>query len=292
MNVLVAESDLGKSIAAKAAGEGKSIKDFMKGRRDQYMLNPFDIVIEDGFNARDVNSPAVQQHIDELALSIKADGLLRPLKVRMKGNRPVLIDGECRLRATIRAIEVYEAEIVAIPVLLTDKTMTDAEATLALVAENSGLPLNALEKAVVFKRLQTYGWQLGEIAERACCSAVRVSQLIELAGVPEAVKEMIRNDEIAPTLAWSIAKENDFDEKATIRCIQTALKEAKRSGRTRVTARHVGTRQSFKMNITSILSGAIDVCADTEENGDEIVLVTFTREQFDALQGIAKLKLL
>jgi ParB/RepB/Spo0J family partition protein len=292
MSTLVAESDLAKSIASKAQGTGKSIKDFMKGRRDQYMLNPFDIVIEDGFNARDINSAKSQEHIDGLAKSITAIGLQRPLKVRMKNGRPVLIDGECRLRGTIRAIEVYGAEIVAVPVALTDKTMSDAEATLSLVVENSGEPLNALEKSVVYKRLQTYGWSLQDIAERAGCSAVRVSQLIELAGVPDEVKEMIRNDEIAPTLAWSIAKENDFDAKATIRCIKTALKEAKRSGRNRVTARHVGSRQSFKATLTGILSSAVDVCADEEENGQEIVLVTFTREQFDMLQGLTKLNLL
>jgi hypothetical protein len=29
----------------------------------------------------------------------------------MKGNRPVLLDGECRLRAVKRAIEIYGAEI-------------------------------------------------------------------------------------------------------------------------------------------------------------------------------------
>jgi ParB family transcriptional regulator, chromosome partitioning protein len=290
MPVLEAESPLAKSIAANAKVDGTSIKDYMKGRRDVYMLNPFDIEIEPGFNARDVTRPEVQEHIDNLAKSIKEIGLQRPLKVRMKNNKPKLIDGECRLRATIRAIEVYEAEIVAIPVTTTDKTMTDAEATLALVVENSGLDLNALEKSVVFKRLVAFGWSLNEIAERAGLSAVRVSQLIELAAVPDSVKEMIRNDEIAPTLAWSIAKENDFDEKATLRCIKAAMKEARRSGRNKVTARHVGGRVSFKSSITSILSSA-EVFADSED-GEDIVMVTFTRDQFDNLQKLAKINLL
>lgn len=289
MSVLEAESPLAKSIAAKAQGQGKSIKDFMKGRRDTYMLNPFDIVIEQGFNARDINSTAALEHIDGLAQSIKAIGLQRALKVRMKNGSPVLIDGECRLRATILAIETYGAEIVAVPVTLTDKTMSDADATLSLVVENSGLALNSLEKSVVFKRLQTYGWSLGDIAQRAGCTAARIGQLIELAGVSDSVKTMIRDDEISPTLAWSIAKENDFDEKATLKCIKSALKEAKRSGRSRVTARHVGSRPSFKASMISILGSAADVCEDTE---DDMVLVTFTRDQFDELQRLTKLSLI
>lgn len=292
MPVMVAESPLAQSIASNAKGTGKSIKDFSTSRRDTYMLNPFDIIIEEDFNARDITAPKVQEHIDNLAKSIKAIGLQRPLKVRMKNGKPILIDGECRLRAVIRAIEVYDAEIIAVEVKTTDRTMSDAEATLSLVVENSGLELNALEKSVVFKRLASYGWNHNEIAERAGCSAVRVGQLIELAAVPESVKEMIRNDEIAPTLAWSIAKENDFDEKATIRCINKALKEARRSGRNRVTARHVGGRVSFKSSVCSILSSAIDVCADEEENGDEIVLLTLTRAKFEELQGLTKLNLL
>jgi ParB/RepB/Spo0J family partition protein len=293
MPVLEAETTLSKNIAATAQGTGNSIKDYMKGRRDIYMLNPFDIEIEPGFNARDISRPEVQEHIDNLAKSIKEIGLQRSLKVRMKNGKPRLIDGECRLRATLRAIEVYGAEIVAVPVTTTDKTMTDAEATLALVVENSGLDLNALEKSVVFKRLQTYGWSLNDIADRAMLSAVRVSQLIELAGVPEAVKDMIRSDEIAPTLAWSIAKENDFDEEATIRCIKAAMSEAQRSGRKKVTARHVGgSRISFKSSITSIFGSAIDVCEDTEEDGSDIVLVTFTRDQFNDLQRLTKVSLI
>jgi ParB/RepB/Spo0J family partition protein len=289
MPVLEATTPLAQSIAQRAKkGGSKSIKELMQGRSDNYKLNPFDIVIEPGFNARDVNSPKVQEHIDGLAKSISAIGLQRALKVRMKSGTAFLVDGECRLRAVIRAIEVYGAEIRTVEVKLADKTMSDAEATLSLVVDNSGLDLNALEKAAVFKRLDSYGWTLNEIAERAGLSSVRVSQLIELAAVPESIKDMIRSDEIAPTLAWSISKENNFDEADTMRCIKTALAEAKGQGRKRVTARHVaGTRTSIKQTVTSILRECTP-----EDCGEDGIVLAFTRDQFDALQQALKLNLL
>ena len=287
MPVMEAESPLAKNIAAGAKGTGKSIKDYMKGRRDVYMVNPFDIEIEDGFNARDVTSPKVVEHIDNLAISIKEIGLQRPLKVRMKKGRPILIDGECRLRATIRAIEVYDAEIVAVPVTTTDKTMSDAEATLALVVENSGLDLNALEKSLVFKRLASYGWSTNDIAARAGLSSVRVIQMLELAAVPESLKEMIRRDEIAPTLAWSLAKDNDFDEKTTMQCVKAALKQARNAGRNKVTARHVGgSRVSFKASVLNIFAGGM-----IEDVGEDGIVIAFTREEAEQLAQLKVISL-
>lgn len=284
MPVLEAESTLAQSIQSNAKGEAQSIKDIMLGRSDVYKLNPFDIVIEPGFNARDVNSPGTLEHIDGLAKSIANFGLQRPLKVRMKGNRPVLRDGECRLRAVKRAIEVYGAEIRTVDCLLASKGMSDADDILSLVVENSGRDLNALEKSDVFKRLMSHGWSLNEIADRSGLSTVRVTQLIELAAVPEAVKVMIRNDEIAPTLAWQVAKEEGFDSERTLERITNARETAVKTGKKRVTARFAkGTKTSFRTSLADCLDGC--VVEDMEDDG---FVVIFTREKFEALRELSK----
>lgn len=292
MPALEAQSPLAKEIAALKSGDAKSIKDLMKGRADVYKLNPFDIQIEPGFNARDVTSPKVQEHIESLAQSIASIGLQKPIKVQMRNGRAKLIDGECRLRAVIRAIEVHGAEIRTVDAILANKTLSDAEATLALVVDNGGLDLNALEKAQAFKRLDAFGWSRKEIAERAGYTEARVGQLIELAGVPDELKTMIKNDEISSTLAWSIAKENDFDAEATMSCVKAALAEAQSKGRVKVTARSVaGTRTSIKSTVSSILKSA-DICEDEEEDGDGMVIVSFRRDDWNTLQQALKLNLI
>lgn len=292
MPALEAQTPLAKEIASLKSGSSKTIKELMKGRADVYKLNPFDIQIEPGFNARDVSSPKVQEHIDCLALSIANIGLQRPIKVQMRNGKAKLIDGECRLRAVIRAIEVHGAEIRTVDAILANKTLSDAEATLALVVDNGGLDLNALEKAQAFKRLDAFGWSRKEIAEKSGYTEARVGQLIELAGVPDDLKAMIKGDEISSTLAWSIAKENDFDAEATMTCVKAALAEAQSKGRVKVTARSVaGSRMSIKSTVSTILRAA-DVAEDTEEDGTGMVIVSFARADWDTLQQALKLNLL
>ena len=293
MPALAAKTPLAKEIASLAStGETNTIKQIMKGRSDVYKINPFNIEIEEGFNERDVTQPKVQAHIDGLAKSIAAIGLQKPIKVKMTKGKAKLIDGECRLRAVIRAIEVYDAEIRTVDAILAPKTMSDAEATLSLVVDNSGLDLNPLEKANVFKRLDAYGWSRKEIADRVGLTEARITQLIELAAVPEPLKEMIKREEIAPTLAWHIAKENDFDADATMEAVDAATAEAKSKGRQKVTARSVaGTRTSIKSTLASSLSAA-DICEDSEEDGEELVIVSFKRGDWDNLQKSLKLNLI
>lgn len=284
MPVLEAESPLAQTIQSLAKGEATSIKDISQGRSDVHKLNPFDIAIEPGFNARDVNAPGTLEHIDGLAQSIASIGLQRPLKVRMKGGRPVLLDGECRLRAVKRAIDVYDAEIRTVDCILASKGVSDADAVLSLIVDNGGRDLNALEKADVCKRLTNYGWSINDIAVKTGLSSVRVIQLVETAAIPEAVKEMIRNDEIAPTLAWQVAKEEDFDAERTMARILNAATVAKDSGKKRVTARFAkATKPSFRTSLADCLYGC--VVEDMEDDG---FVVVFTREKFEALKALSK----
>ena len=104
--MIEATTPLGKQIAARAEGRTGGIREIAEGRSDVHRVNPFLIKIEPGFNAREIDAPSTQEHIDELAQSIAKIGVQRPLKVRNKGGEMLLKDGECRLRATIRAIEV------------------------------------------------------------------------------------------------------------------------------------------------------------------------------------------
>lgn len=288
MPALAPKTDLSKSIASMAVKQSTTIKGLMKGRSDIYKVNPFDIQIEKGFNERNVDAPAVQAHIDNLARSIASIGLQKPLRVRMKGGQAKLLDGECRLRGVIRAIEVYGAEIRTVEVMLASKTMSDAEATLALVVDNSGLELNPLEKSGVFKRLMAYGWSTKEIADGVGCTPSRVTQLIELAAVPDEMKDMIRNGEIAPTLAWSIAKDNDFDSEATMKCVKDGLAEAKSVGQVKVTARNITTPRVSAKSVVSAIFQSADICEDVE---DEMVVVSFTRSDWDALEKALKLNI-
>jgi hypothetical protein len=115
------ESELAKEIAARAKGKTGGIKSIAEGRSDVFQINPYLIEVEEGFNARSFDSPDVRAHIDGLATSIKENGVRNPLRIRKKGDKFTLVDGECRLRATFLAIESYGAEIRSVPVRIQDR---------------------------------------------------------------------------------------------------------------------------------------------------------------------------
>lgn len=286
---VTATSPLAKSIAAMA-GEGSTIKEISKGRTDLYKMNPFNIVVEEGFNPRTFGSEAKKESIDSLAKSIAAVGVKRPLKVRMENSIPYLVDGERRLRAVMRAIDVYGAEIRTVKVELAERGMTKAEATLETILQNDGEPLTALEKATAFKRLRNFGWSDKEIADSVGMTAARIGQLIELTLLPTEVHVMVENDEISPTLAWEIARTFDFEEGATLEAINAAKVTAEANGKKKVTPKSVsGTRTSFK---DTVLSAFKDVKAEAinEEDEDDVVLV-MTRAQFDVIAPLLKIEL-
>ncbi len=268
-------TDLGKKIAARAEGKTGGIKNISEGRSDIFRINPKLIEVEDGFNARDFDSPTVIEHIDNLARSIAQVNVKRPLKVRNVGGKYVLTDGECRLRATWRAIEVYNAEIVTIPVMLADRHESAADATLGLIIENSGMELTPLGKADVVKRLKVFGWSEAEIADKAGMSRARVTQLLEMVGLSEDIKALIRNETISPTLALDVARANDFDEAKTLEDIRSGQEKVAAKGKTRVTKRAVtgaAGAVSVKAKVAELI-GTADVVRDEEDN---MIVASFT----------------
>ena len=284
-------SDLGKTIAAMAS-DGQTIKELSKGRTDLYQLNPFNIQVEEGFNTRGFESERAQEKLESLAESIATVGVKRPLLVRMVNNVPVLVDGERRLRATMIAIDKFGAEIRSVPVQLAARGMTSAQATLQIAIQNDGEPLNALERAMVFERLRNYGWSDKEIGSSVGLTPLRVSQLIDLVNLPPQVQGMIRNEEISATLASDIARQNNFDEEATLKAVQAAQDKAQATGRKRVTARSVEGRVSFKKEVVSAFSDATVEVVEQDEGSDlDEVMIVMSRAEFDRIAPLMKLSL-
>ena len=86
------------------------------------------------------------EHIEELAKSIQAEGLIQPVVVRVKGNGYELIAGERRLRA----FQSLEKKVIPVRVI----EATDASsATLALVENLQRENLNPIDEAMGYASL-------------------------------------------------------------------------------------------------------------------------------------------
>jgi ParB/RepB/Spo0J family partition protein len=272
--------ELFNTIKAQAA-EGTSLKTLAVGRSDMFRINPFNLHIRDGWNSRE-ESVENAEHIDNLAQSIAEMGVLEPLTCYLDDGKLYITDGHCRLKATYRAIEVYGAEIVSIPVKTEPKGSSEADRLLSQIVRNSGKPLSQLELGSVCKRLQGYGWTVEQIAKKASISLARVGQLLQLHAAPEAIKERINAGEVSATLALNVVRSNS--DKDAVAIIDNAVEKAKSNGKSKATAKDTGS-----VSIRKLMTETFDNAHIDDGDGfDDRVQVLIRREDWEKI--VAELK--
>jgi ParB family chromosome partitioning protein len=123
--------------------------------------------------------------IDELAASIRNQGIIQPLVVRPRGDNFELIAGERRWRAALKA------GLTRVPIVVRDAN--DHEALqLALVENLQREDLNPIEEANGYRRLQEeFHWSQEEMAERVGKSRPAIANSIRLLGLPAEVQQEV-----------------------------------------------------------------------------------------------------
>lgn len=118
--------------------------------------------------------------IEELAVSIKARGLLQPILVRPKGGDDYeIVAGERRWRAA------QKAKLHNVPVII--RELTDEEtAEIALIENVQRVDLSPVEEAAAYHRLASaYGRTQEEIAKAVGKSRSHVANIMRLTNLPE-----------------------------------------------------------------------------------------------------------
>lgn len=123
--------------------------------------------------------------IDELAASVRDQGIIQPLIVRTIGNGYELIAGERRLRAAIKA------GLREVPVVV--RQAGDGEALqLALIENLQREDLNPMEEASAYQRLQAeFGWSQEEIANKVGKSRPAVANSLRLLQLPKELQQEV-----------------------------------------------------------------------------------------------------
>ena len=116
--------------------------------------------------------------IEELAASIRNQGIIQPLVVRPKDDAYELIAGERRWRAAMKA------GLSEVPVVI--REANDQEALqLALVENLQREDLNPIEEASGYRRLQEeFHWSQEEMAEKVGKSRPAIANAMRLLGLP------------------------------------------------------------------------------------------------------------
>jgi ParB family chromosome partitioning protein len=123
--------------------------------------------------------------LDDLALSITANGIVQPIVVRQKGGRYQIIAGERRWRAAQRA------GLRRVPVLVKD-IPDEKLLELALVENIQRQELNPIEEAKAYRKLiDTVGLTQEQVSERVGKERTLISTTMRLLKLPNDVQRHI-----------------------------------------------------------------------------------------------------
>lgn len=256
-----------------------------QGRSDVYKVDPRKIKIKQNWNSRDFSDPANIEHVDNLAQSIAAKGVLEALTVFFEDGQAYVSDGECRLRGAMRAIEHYKAPLTTIPVKSEDRYANEADRLANQYTRNTGKPFSAIELSNHFKRLLGLGWTASDIAKKIGISAARVSQVLGLQTLPEPVKAMVTQGQVAASTAVALVKEvgGTQAEKQLSQGWATAQAE----GKDKVLPKHIpamATALEPKEQLKTALRYVLDT-SDVKNEGGEVT-IRMSEADYDKLNSM------
>ena len=156
--------------------------------KEQLSRLPVDLIQRGKYQPRREIEPEALQ---ELADSIKAQGVMQPIIVRpLNAGRYEIIAGERRWRAS------QLAGLDEIPAIIRD--VSDETATaMALIENIQRENLNAMEEAVALQRLQDeFQLTQQQVAEAVGKSRATVANLIRLNGLNEDIKSMLTHRQL------------------------------------------------------------------------------------------------
>lgn len=151
-------------------------------------------------NPRQPRSTMDQEQLEELAASIRKNGILHPLIVTPaeESGKYTLIAGERRLLAA------KMADLDTVPVLVREASEQE-RLELALIENVQRSDLTPLEAAEAYRQLaDDFNLSHEEIAQRLGKSRVSITNTLRLLNLPENVRNALANDEITEGHARAI----------------------------------------------------------------------------------------
>ena len=191
----------GTRMAAKKRGLGRGLDALLGGsspaklqeeavqadRRELQQI-PLDLMQRGKYQPRRDMDP---QALEELAQSIKAQGVMQPIVVRPIANgRYEIIAGERRWRAS------QQAGLEKIPALVRD-VPDEAAIAMALIENIQREDLNPIEEAAALQRLQQeFQLTQQQVAEAVGKSRATITNLLRLIGLPEEIKTLLSHGDL------------------------------------------------------------------------------------------------
>ena len=145
--------------------------------------------------------------LEELAQSIRINGVIQPIIVRRKGDKYQIVAGERRWRAS------QKAGLQKIPAVIKD-IGDEKLLELALIENIQRQELNAIEEARAYKNLiETIGLTQEMIAERVGKNRTVVTTFLRLLKLPDDIQRLVENEQITAGHARALLMADNADSQ-------------------------------------------------------------------------------
>lgn len=284
----VAEPAPGNTQAATPAETAESAPASDSGNataKSELQNMPIDLIRPGEYQPRRDMHP---EALEELAASIKAQGVMQPIVVRSVGmGQYEIIAGERRWRAS------QQAGLDTIPVLIKD-VPDDAAIAMALIENIQREDLNAMEEATALARLQSeFDLTHQEIADAVGKSRSAVSNLLRLMQLQFDVRTLLERGDLElghakALLALDGATQSETARKVVAQGLSVRQTEALvrkiQQGPTTKKAKGGKTNDTIRLEQQLGEKVGLPVAIDHKANGKGSV--TFTYNTLDELQGL------
>jgi ParB family chromosome partitioning protein len=181
---------LGRGLDALLGGTSIAAmqEEAAQGEHRELHYLPLDLIQRGKYQPRRDMDPAA---LEELAQSIKAQGVMQPIVVRaVDGGRYEIIAGERRWRAS------QQAGVEKIPAMVREVS-DEAAVAMALIENIQREDLNPIEEAFALQRLQQeFQLTQQQVAEAVGKSRVSVTNLLRLIALPEEIKTLLAHGDL------------------------------------------------------------------------------------------------
>jgi len=174
----------------KALGRGLSAllgEDTKSPNNENYLEIDLDLIDP---NLEQPRSTFTENKLEELAQSIRINGVVQPIVLRRKGTRYQIVAGERRWRAS------QKAGLRKIPAVVKD-VADDKLLELALIENIQRQDLNAIEEAKAYRNLaETIGLTQEMMAERVGKNRTVITTFLRLLKLPEDIQKLVEEEKL------------------------------------------------------------------------------------------------
>lgn len=206
-------------MARKVLGRGLSAllgEEKPNSNGENYLDLDLDIIEP---NSEQPRSRFTEDKLEELAQSIRANGVVQPIVVRKRGTRYQIVAGERRWRAA------QKAGLQKIPAVI--KEVADEKLLeLALIENIQRQELNAIEEAKAYKNLiDTIGLTQEMIAERVGKNRTIITTFLRLLKLPKDIQKLVEDEKLSAGhgRALLMLGDSDLQKRVAAKAVELSL---------------------------------------------------------------------